>query len=60
MNLSRLGPRPRLRVALYVVTAFGLALYLWSRPGVEALAVLALFALWIFLGIPACCGFGRR
>lgn len=59
MKLSGLGPRPVLRVVLYLVSALGLGLYLWSAPGEEALTIVVLFALWVYLGIPACCGMKR-
>lgn len=60
----RAGPTRWLRVLLqWLVLAGvggGLILLALTRPQIDdSLLLLALAALWIFLGIPACCGLKR-
>lgn len=47
--------RSRVRLALYIVSGLLVGFFLIDRLGVDALTLFALFALWVFLGIPACC-----
>lgn len=47
--------RSRLRLALYLVGGVLAAVLLLGRFGIDALTFFALFALWVFLGISACC-----
>ncbi len=55
----RLKLRSRLRLALYSVGGIMLGTFLLTRSGVDALTLIPLFAVWVFLGIPACCRLER-
>ncbi len=57
------GPKPyhqlrlrsRLRLALYLAGGILLGAFLFTRSSVDAITLIPLFAVWVFLGIPACC-----
>ena len=51
--------RGRLRLVLYLAGGVLAGAFILSRPAVDALTFLGLFALWVFLGIPACCKLER-
>jgi hypothetical protein len=55
----RLKLRSRLRLFIYVVSGTLGAIFLLTRPGFDAQTIIPLFAVWVFLGIPACCRLAR-
>jgi hypothetical protein len=56
MKSSRSSASVWIRLAVFLAGAVVLGVYLATEPIAEALAVAALLATWVFLGIPACCG----
>ena len=58
-SYRRLKLRSRLRLAFYLVGGILGGALLLTRPGVDALTLIPLFAVWVFLGIPACCRLER-
>lgn len=56
MNASHARLSWFLRVTLFAAIGVALGAFLLTRPTLEALHVVGLLALWMFLGIPACCG----
>ncbi len=58
-RLHDLRIRGGLHLILYLLGGILLGALILSQSAVDALTFLALFALWLFLGIPACCKLER-
>jgi len=56
---QRLKLRGRLRLAPYLLGGVLGGAFLMTRSGVDALTLIPLLAVWVFLGIPACCRLER-
>lgn len=55
-RLPHIDWRRVLWLALYILAGAAIGVYVTTHPVPQALGLLVLVALWIFLGIPACCG----
>ena len=58
-RLHDLRLRGRLHLILYLLGGILLGALILSRSAVDALTFFGLIALWVFLGIPACCKLER-
>ena len=54
-SFRRLRLRSRLRLAIYIGGGILGSILLLTHPGFDAVTLIPLLAVWVFLGIPACC-----